>query len=737
VDATSPLYKVGDRIEGKFRDSNDWYPASIKAFSANDGTYHLIYDDGDEEKMVPLSRIRIKFDSTIEPATISNEKPTQRQQPQVQSSPIKTAPIRQPKFSVGEKVNALYYNGSTPYPATIAAVISDGGNEFMYDLLYDDGDREKKVAEGKINPRVTNNETLKVKENNAITAAEKSPRENIPAKSKTVSEPGSSTTAVEAAKKTSNAYPVGAKVEGQYDGGSVWYPATVTAVKATDEDARSPVYVYDLLYEDGDTEQGVSEEEVRWRKSPESGADTGVAAVDGRLDTMIDLTGARTFLSSHDWPKGLQESFLENLQKISVRYFICDDSSSMNTEDGTKLIKVGKKYTSTSCSRWSEIGDCLKFHINLSRAAAAHSVFRFCNAGNPIVIGAHKGSKDLKKAEEDGYHTLIKRFDGHADGVTPLCAQVADVVAAIRAQEKELRSAGRQAVVIITSDGEATDGDIMRALLPLGQLPASLVIRLCTDDEKVVSYWNGLEALNVSHDLLDDLHREAEEVYRVNPWLTYAEPLHRVREFGVPHDVIDLLDRSLLSLSHLQLLTQLIFGVDLPDPAEDWTGFVSKVQEENRKNPQAWNPISRHFTDWIDVTALETCYSRTLHSNSSGTNRRPPHSTAQGNEGSRNDDEVVAAIKSVAMAVTASKPPVSLQEEKVVNATRGSMSSGSNHNDSTVKSTNLDNFLDQLSDDDDDAGGVGGLLDGGKVVTLPYGSGIEAKTSIAYEEDFD
>lgn len=350
----------------------------------------------------------------------------------------------------------------------------------------------------------------------------------------------------------------------------------------------------------------------------------------------------------------------------------------------------------------------------------------------------------MKKSEEEGYHALMNRFEGHADGTTPLCAQVAEVVAAIRAEESQLRSAGRQAAVIITSDGEATDGDIMRALLPLGGLPVSLVIRLCTDDEKVVSYWNGLDSLNLSHDLLDDLHREAEEVYRVNPWLTYAEPLHRVREFGVPHEVIDQLDHSLLSLPHLQLLASLIFGVDLPDPAEDWRGFVGKIQEENRRNPQAWNPISRHFTDWIDITALESCYSKHLHSNDNSRRSSNAPTTSrtitsqEANESSRNDDEVVAnALKSAAIIAAAASSSSSKPEDKMGGGTRGSVSSGSNHNDSTVKSTNLDNFLDQLSDDDDDSGEAGGLLDGGKVVTLQYGSGVEAKTSIAYDEDFD
>ena len=90
-------------------------------------------------------------------------------------------------------------------------------------------------------------------------------------------------------------------------------------------------------------------------------------------------------------------------------------------------------------------------------------------------------------------------------------------------------------------------------------------------------------------------------------------------------------------------------------------------------------------------------------------------------------------------------------------AATGIAGQNSKHNDSmgsAIKSTNLDNFLDQLSDDDDDNdngdtfGVVGLSLDGGRMVTLKSGeevvisnqedgnsdNDVEGKT---YEEDFD
>ena len=55
-----------------------------------------------------------------------------------------------------------------------------------------------------------------------------------------------------------------------------------------------------------------------------------------------------------------------------------------------------------------------------------------------------------------------------------------------------------------TSDGAATDGDVSEAMKPLQNLPVWVVVRLCTDDDSVVQYWNRpclrLHHANAPHD---------------------------------------------------------------------------------------------------------------------------------------------------------------------------------------------------------------------------------------------
>ena len=67
------------------------------------------------------------------------------------------------------------------------------------------------------------------------------------------------------------------------------------------------------------------------------------------LPMVRNVPNLRNYLNDHGWPNGLQEYFISSLDRIPIRYFICDDSGSMSTEDGNRIISYNgtKRFASS------------------------------------------------------------------------------------------------------------------------------------------------------------------------------------------------------------------------------------------------------------------------------------------------------------------------------------------------------------------------------------------------------
>ena len=258
----------------------------------------------------------------------------------------------------------------------------------------------------------------------------------------------------------------------------------------------------------------------------------------------IDEAGARAFLAEQRWPTGLQNSVVKNLSKVPVRFFICDDSGSMSAEDGTDMIFSKGKTTVVGCSRWKELSSSIKFHAGLTLAADLTSEFRFLNS-----------SAIRLSREENNREALLNVLDASPSGGTPLCRAIREVIAQITLIKDALYANGQKAVVVIATDGESSDGDIAAAMKPLEHLPVTVVVRLCTNEEKIVEYWDNIDGqLEISLDVLDDLEGEAQQVHKVNNWLTYGKPLHLLREFSVPIRELDFLDEKTLTPDQVRVV---------------------------------------------------------------------------------------------------------------------------------------------------------------------------------------
>jgi len=315
------------------------------------------------------------------------------------------------------------------------------------------------------------------------------------------------------------------------------------------------------------------------------------------------------YLTSLGLPSGIASEFKKTLDAFPSRTWIIDNSGSMATQDGHRIVQSGSKTVEISSSRWEELGDAIQWHGQLAAQLGAPTEFRLLNPpghGMPqqLIIGAPNASPS---AEMDSLKRLVATCP---TGRTPICHQIREVAASVMQRADALRAAGQRHVVIIASDGVSTDGDIAEAMRPLQNLPVWVVVRLCTDEDSVVEYWNKVdEELELDLDVLDDLGGEAKEVCGFSPWLTYAMPLHRLREWGCMNKIFDLLDEKALSSGEMrELLSMLLGEADLPHPEADFPGFEKAAAQALAKIPLVYDPIRKRRAPWVDMGRLKRKY---------------------------------------------------------------------------------------------------------------------------------
>jgi hypothetical protein len=169
---------------------------------------------------------------------------------------------------------------------------------------------------------------------------------------------------------------------------------------------------------------------------------------------------ARQFLQKYRFPEGLVQTVFKSCRKLPLRFFIVDDSGSMLTNDGRRLLSQGNSTKLIKCTRWAELTESMLFLAELSEILRVPSEFRLLNGAEPVIVG-------LESDQGESIKFLKEVLGENPAGPTPLCTHIAAVVACIASVEKELRAAGQKAVVVIATDGESSDGNVAEALQPL------------------------------------------------------------------------------------------------------------------------------------------------------------------------------------------------------------------------------------------------------------------------------
>ncbi|KAG5192664.1 hypothetical protein JKP88DRAFT_173091 [Tribonema minus] len=216
-DAAAAL-REGNRVEARYRGRARYYPGKVRRAN-RDGTYDIDYDDGEKELSVAAD-----FVKSLEPP------PRQSPPRRVDSlddggrGSAAAAVLRE-----GDKVEARYKGRARYYPGKIRCANRDG----TYDVDYDDGEKELSVAADLI-------------------------KSLEPARGSAAGGGGGARDAGSSGGGGSSSaqFRAGDRVEARFRGRARWFAARV---RAANRDGT-----YDVEYDDGDKEDGVAAEMLRF-----------------------------------------------------------------------------------------------------------------------------------------------------------------------------------------------------------------------------------------------------------------------------------------------------------------------------------------------------------------------------------------------------------------------------------------------------------------------------------------
>ena len=327
-------------------------------------------------------------------------------------------------------------------------------------------------------------------------------------------------------------------------------------------------------------------------------------------------------LKDQGFTTGLIESIGNNKNAFPIRIWVVDNSGSMSTPDGHRLARTSNDVVRLlDCTRWAEIQDTVSYHARMATLLEAPTSFRLLN---PAC-----GKKEFSVAERPNHMQEDLSFVLHnvrqlsPMGVTPLSERIVEIASYVTSIREILESKGQKAVVVLATDGLPTNRygehnrttmtEFKNALRQLEGLPIWLVIRLCTDEDETVDFYNNIDShLEMSCDVLDDFFAEAAEVYEHNKWLNYALPLHRMREMGFYHKLFDLIDERPLTKDELRDFFLLIYGANaldgIPDPQVEWDKFLERIAIVTKKEKLQFDPVRKQMLPWVDVRRLDYYY---------------------------------------------------------------------------------------------------------------------------------
>mmetsp|Transcript_12736 Transcript_12736/g.19289 ORF Transcript_12736/g.19289 Transcript_12736/m.19289 type:complete len:386 (+) Transcript_12736:124-1281(+) len=332
-------------------------------------------------------------------------------------------------------------------------------------------------------------------------------------------------------------------------------------------------------------------------------------------------------LKGQGFTEGLGQALSDSLSDFALRIWVIDNSGSMANNDGQKLVadSLMGVVRSIPCTRWSEIQQTVEYHAQMAALMKAPSRFRLLNdpgrnVGPQIFSIGENGDATIDQDLVIATDTMSK---ARPMGATPLITHINAIRDEVERMAPALRREGRRVAIILATDGLPTNPPGVRpgnerqnftaAMKSLEGLPVWIVIRLCTDSEQIVDYYNDLDKqLELSIEVLDNYTDEAKEMYHYNPWLNYTLQLHRMREMGFQKRLFDILDERPCTLAELHEFCVMLFGEEklrgVPSPELDFKEFCKGIKKIVKTTPQQWHPARMTMKGLVSVDKMQRVY---------------------------------------------------------------------------------------------------------------------------------
>jgi len=325
-------------------------------------------------------------------------------------------------------------------------------------------------------------------------------------------------------------------------------------------------------------------------------------------------------------PWGLAGVVAQDDHRIGLRIYLLDNSGSTAQTDGSVVCSgADGRLTQRRASRWEEICAFAEDHARWGLSVGTPCEFVLLNSmgrgpGQPMQEGRDYVHIDRNHGPETSQLEELRALlaNNGPRGVTPITARLEDIRCRTQAEFAALSQKRQMVFLTIVTDGLPTtqfSGDstpqdkkvMMEAMRSLcASLPLQLVIRLCTDEEETIQFYNEIdEELELPLDILDDLSGEARELAsHRNDWFAYTPVLHRVREAGTLCKILDAVDERPLSPAEARQLAELLCGVREPLTRLSDREFINEIKSAVAKTPLVYDARQQDMRPVVDILKL-------------------------------------------------------------------------------------------------------------------------------------